>query len=168
MNIFVTDRCPAISAQALDDLRLNKMILESGQMLASALAEHGCPQSELPLRKDGTPFKARGWGSHPCTKWVKYSRENYEWLVAHTRALIIEKYRRTGVLHSMHRNMPRFDYGTKYMPLLGPSEFANCSLFKDELDVTEAYKKTMNSKWKADKRSPKWTNALMPDWANLS
>ena len=165
VNIFATDRDPAKSAQALDDLRLNKMILESVQMLAVALAEHGCPMSELPLKKDGTPFKAKGWGSHPCTVWAKYSVENYRWLVAHTHELIMEKFRRTGKLHSMNRNMPRLHSGAQYMPLAGPLEFANSSLFKDNRDVIQAYKETMIVKWTNDKRPPRWTNSDAPDWA---
>lgn len=33
MNIFVTDNSPKISAQALDDKRVVKMILETAQLL---------------------------------------------------------------------------------------------------------------------------------------
>jgi len=165
VNIFVTDECPIKCAQALDDLRLNKMILESVQMCAVALAENGCPPLELPQRKDGTPFKASGWSKHPCTVWVKQSRANYEWLVEHTKALILEMARRRGTLHSMHRNMPRLIQGSKYMPLAGLTPFANSSMFPDDLDVIMAYKATMLMKWAHDKRKPKWTNSDVPDWA---
>lgn len=167
MNIFVTDRDPTKSAQALDDLRLNKMILESVQMLAVALAENNCPINELPIKKDGTPFKARGWGSHPCTVWVKQSVHNYDWLVAHTGALINEMYRRRGTMHSAHRNMPGLISGRKYMPQQGPTEFANCSLYgkNTNADVVDCYRNTMRTKWSADKRKPKWTNAPAPWWA---
>ena len=34
MNIFALDKCPMQSAQWLDDIRKNKMILESAQMLS--------------------------------------------------------------------------------------------------------------------------------------
>lgn len=166
MNIFVTDPCPVKSAQALDDLRLNKMILESVQMCAVALAENGCPQLELPQKKDGTPFKATGWGKHPCTVWVKQSRANYEWLVEHTGALITEMYRRRGTLHSMHRNMPGLIEGRKYMPLSGPSEYANSSMFKNNPDVIQAYRETMVVKWNNDVRVPRWTNSSPPAWAS--
>jgi hypothetical protein len=167
MNIFATDRDPIKSAQALDDLRLNKMILESVQMLAVALAEHGCPTSELPKKKDGTPFSTKGWRNHPCTVWTRESRANYQWLVAHTEALIIEKFKRTGKLHSMHRNMPGLHSGEQYMPLAGPTEFTNSSMYGKNTgaNIIDCYRNTMRSKWLADKRPPKWTNSQAPDWA---
>ncbi len=39
MNIFVTDSCPIQSAQVLDDSRLNKMLLESVQLMEFTIYE---------------------------------------------------------------------------------------------------------------------------------
>ena len=36
--------------------------------------------------------------------------------------------------------------------------FANCSLYKDDSDVTSAYKKTMVDKWTNDKKPPTKTS----------
>ena len=51
MNIFVTDKDPVVAAQNLCDKHINKMIVESAQMLANAFslerqAESDCPRSQ--------------------------------------------------------------------------------------------------------------------------
>ena len=167
MNIFVTDPDPVESAKALDDLRLNKMIIESVQMLTVALATHGCPSSEIPIKKDGTPFKDSGWVNHPCTVWVKSSKSNYNWLVEHTVALINEMQARTGTLHSASQNIPRLISGAQYIPEHGLYKFANCSMYgqNTDADIVLCYRNTMKTKWVTDKRPPKWTNASKPTWA---
>lgn len=166
MNIFVTDPDPIKSALALDDLRLNKMILESVQMLGAALAKYSCPTSEMPLKKDGGAFKGSGWQKHPCTVWVGDSRDNFIWLINHADAMITEMYRRRGTHHSMHRNISRLISASKYIPQQGLTDFVNCSLIKqDNIDVFESYKMTMIAKWSKDLRPPKWTNAIPPSWA---
>ena len=37
MNIFVTSNCPILSAQALDNKRVVKMVLETAQVLSTAI-----------------------------------------------------------------------------------------------------------------------------------
>jgi len=37
MNIFVTSNCPKLSAQALDNKRVVKMVLETAQLLSTAI-----------------------------------------------------------------------------------------------------------------------------------
>lgn len=41
MNIFVVDEDPAICAEYLDDKRVVKMVLETAQMLSTALGDAG-------------------------------------------------------------------------------------------------------------------------------
>lgn len=50
MNIFATDPCPIKSAQFLDDKRVIKMILESAQMLCTALHQLGYDK-EIPYKQ---------------------------------------------------------------------------------------------------------------------
>jgi hypothetical protein len=44
------------------------------------------------------------------------------------------------------------------------TNFPNCSLFKEELDVHKAYRMGFFEKWKKDKRPPRWTNRKPPEW----
>ena len=130
MNIFVVDRNPIEAADALCDIHVNKMIVESMQMLTTALKQSGLlAPNELPFRKDGiTRYSGNAHPHHPCTKWVgehldkptfttQYSTDemqtverwiggmvihapNYCWLYSHTEQLLQEFEKRYGKTHS--------------------------------------------------------------------
>lgn len=72
MNIFVLDKSPHLSAWALADVHVNKMIVESMQMLTTALHQTGVLSADhLPFRADGkTRYSGNAHPHHPCTKWV--------------------------------------------------------------------------------------------------
>ena len=72
MNIFVLDRTPYLSAWALSDVHVNKMVVESMQMLTTALHQTGVLRADqLPFRADGkTRYSGNAHVHHPCTKWV--------------------------------------------------------------------------------------------------
>ena len=74
MNIFALDKCPMQSALWLDDIRKNKMILESAQMLSTAVRWLD-PDTTLPVYK-------LAYMNHPCTKWARKSRANFSWLLS--------------------------------------------------------------------------------------
>ena len=46
MNIFVLDENPITAASYIDDRRLSKMIIESGQMMRAALGRHGLTEEK--------------------------------------------------------------------------------------------------------------------------
>lgn len=98
MNIFYLDEDPIISAQMIDDVRLPKMIVESTQMLASALLANGADPESMPLTKSGTRYKG-GYRHHPCTKWAGLSTANFSWLAHHAFGLLSE-YRKRFKPHS--------------------------------------------------------------------
>jgi hypothetical protein len=165
MNIFVTHPDPTVSAQNLDDLRVNKMILESASLMANAMAYHGAPIAALPVNAAGQPYRTVGWQQHPCCLWVKQSKSNYLWLSEHLSELIAEKHRRTGRAHSMVQNHPRLILGMNFIPPGPCTDFVNCTPYKMIPDVIQAYRMTMIDKWKADIRAPKWTGTECPSWA---
>jgi hypothetical protein len=69
MNIFVLDHDIRRCAQAHCDRHVSKMILESVQMLCTALNKKGFD----------TPYRSTHV-KHPCVLWVEESRDNFEWL----------------------------------------------------------------------------------------
>ena len=71
MNIFVVSRHPAICAQALDDKRLNKMILETTQIL--------CAVINLEADAQVTPYKT-SHATHPITIWALRDKDHQRWL----------------------------------------------------------------------------------------
>jgi hypothetical protein len=167
VNIFVTDSDPVKSAQALDDVRLNKMILESVQMLSSALHINGLHKNKLPKTLKGEPYKPTHT-KHPCTIWVSVNRANYNWLLAHLKAMIEEYSYRTGKVHGCSSTLKELENGLSSIPQGDLAGFQNSSEFKSCLDTVEAYRKTMNFKWKKDKIKLKWSKRHPPEWIDSS
>jgi hypothetical protein len=140
MNIFVTSQCPAESARHLDNKRVIKMILESAQMLSTAI--------------DG-PYKPTHV-NHPCTIWARKTRSNYMWLLEHMVHLCIEYTRRYGKVHACERFISLFASNAYKVISGGLTPFANCTTYKHVDDVHLAYQLFMNDKWDNDKRKPSW------------
>jgi len=166
MNIFATSDCPTVSAQNLDDKRVNKMILESCQMLGTALRVHGTPEAELPTTKAGKPY-GKTHQNHPCTLWAGATQGNYMWLLEHMEALCNEFHERMHHTHACEANLGILRKGVQYIPQGTRQEFQNSSQFKEIRDVCEAYRMTMRFKWDhLDKTPPKWSGmATRPHWA---
>ena len=96
MNIFALDQCPMQSALWLDDIRKNKMILESAQMLSTAVRTL-CPDTDLEVYRVA-------YLNHPCTIWARQSRANFRWLLSHMSHLFIQK----GGVHKSALLIPLF------------------------------------------------------------
>ena len=165
MNIFHTDNDPIVCAKNLDDVRVNKMIIESAALLANAIAFYGGSSSDLPISKtSGQPFKTKAWQNHPSCLWVKQSRSNYEWLYSHMVGLIDELKYRKDTSHSMINNLQVISNGFKFVPPGPLMPFANCTPYKQISNQIEAYRMTMAYKWEHDAKRPKWTKAAAPNW----
>ena len=104
MNIFVLDTDPHAAARMMCDKHIPKMLVESAQMMASALRRHGVDESELPLTRRGTPYKM-SFPHHPCTKWVGDSYQNFMWLYEHAKAISQEYLKRFGNRRGTHRTV---------------------------------------------------------------
>lgn len=142
-------------AKALDDLRLNKMIIETAQLLSTAMRERGYIGNDIYK----TTHK-----NHPCAVWARESSENYKWLLLYMSDLVEERMNRTGKTHKSYQIFNALCGGPKLMPQGPMTPFSNCSLYKDH-GIFDAYKLTMIDKWAKDKRPPKWTKTGKPSWA---
>ena len=157
MNIFATDSCPTECARALDDKRLGKMLIETGQLLSAAI-----------WNNDGEGFYRRTHMSHPCAVWAGWDRCNYIWLSDHWQALALEWQIRFIKEHgagceenavAIHRGLEVFGVGE------GMTPFPEC--LPDDLrlhpeGVHEAYRQCLRRKWAEG--SPKWTKRGAPKW----
>lgn len=103
MNIFVLDENPITAASYIDDQRLSKMIIESGQMMRAALGRHGLTEEKCIeygiLTSKGTPWKITH-KNHPCTLWAGDSWANFDWLANHAIGLCVEFKSRFGKTHA--------------------------------------------------------------------
>ena len=79
MNIFALDSNAELCARYHCDQHAIKMILESVQLLCTALNKKGFT----------TPYKSTH-AKHPCVLWVESSYDNFQWLVSLTEALNAE------------------------------------------------------------------------------
>jgi Pyrimidine dimer DNA glycosylase len=162
VNIFVVSRTPALCARALDDQRLNKMILESAQMLCTALHIHGYEQ-----RAD--LYKA-AYQKHPCTVWTFQTQGNYNWHLLLFEAMLVEYSYRFAKTHAARRLLKHLRLGLLRLPAGGRQPFANCTPFKGieapatEEDLLMAYRNTLRGKWNAQPKAPKWTKRGPPLW----
>jgi hypothetical protein len=166
MNIFLSESCPISSAQALDDRRLVKMVLETAQLLSAAARMMGVENEAL--------YKITH-ANHPCGKFARQSFANFSFLYIHGWALAREYHNRYGKTHASEAVIqaawdgvlnlldpkPRPYRLTKFFE--GPFELSfNCSGFNSG-DLYEDYKNCLRAKWDAD-TNPTWTKRGQPEW----
>jgi len=176
LNIFFVDSDPVVAAQSLVDKHVVKMILESAQLLSTA---HRLLDGEEFEGKTKTGRKAKRWKlhdarenviysathiNHPSAVWCRQSVENYNWLVDHFFALMLEynyrynkQHKCYGELSYMLSSPPKNlqDYDWTEMPSCMADEY------KISTDPIENYR---NYYIKGKSHIHKWTNREQPDW----
>ena len=145
MNIFVVSPEPWKCANYLDDKRVIKMVLETAQLLATAVNVSG-----------GKATYKTTHLNHPCSIWVRSSRANYKWTLALFQELLREYENRYGKIHKCRDYLLEFHEGQFLISEGELTPFVNCTPFKDEPNVFVAYKMCLDDKWKNDKRKPTW------------
>src|SRR5215831_8662187 len=136
MNIFAISSDPIQCAQALDDKRLNKMIVETCQILCAAL--------HLTDRGSQSLYKA-AYLRHPIVLWATDDERSF----------------RTGKRdHRSTRLIP--ELGLHVCADAAPAAFENCTAYKSVKDVHAAYRQTLCDKWQNDNQPPRWTNRGAP------
>lgn len=121
MNIFVLDNNPRMAAIMLCDKHVNKMLLESAQLVCSAI-NHKAGEQVTPYRTTHL--------NHPCTIWTRASQENLNWLLSHAKELNLQYKIRYGKLHN-HKSWEVIKDVIKnsrewvsMLPDIGPTPFA--------------------------------------------
>lgn len=161
MNIFVTDECPYISANNLDNKRMVKMLLESVQLLCTAINEHG----------GITPYRTTH-KNHPSAIWARETRLNFEWLFRHATQLSKNYTKVYGKIHKCETILDKIynDNLDEIVPFGPLTQFANCAAhngkgisFKQELYAPTAYKWYLIARWNTDTKKPIWSLG-MPNW----
>lgn len=161
MNIFATYDCPVKSALVLDDLRLNKMIVESAQMLSAVMHKNNIK---------GNWYKP-AYLKHPCTIWAGISKENYLWLCTHALAMCMIFEETNKKIHGSERILLRLKEMSSRLQSSQLTPFEDCTTFKlrTDLSVTERYKLYLVEKWEDDlrvKRIPTWRCRKIPEFYN--
>lgn len=99
MNLFFLAQNPQDAARLQADVHIVKMILESYQMLCTAL--------RFALNPVVWPFTLCKitHKNHPTTKWIRFSAENYSWTLQHGLALCKEYTRRYEKIHALESKL---------------------------------------------------------------
>lgn len=157
MNIFVLDRNPRQAARDHCDKHVNKMILESAQMLCSAL--NFISQDQI------TPYKTTHL-KHPCTQWVLTSRSNAAWLLDLAGELNIEWRKRNGHPATRQHKSWEVMYSIQHLVSLlphtnGVTPFAQAmpDEYKNPNDPIAAYRAYYHTKTFAE-----WQKTPVPYW----
>lgn len=190
MQIFVTDPCPQKCAEALDDKRVNKMILESSQLLSAALFlnnAHEQDSGKMLSRKISLNIMSNfvdslncsvsypcfpagpGWHNHPLAKWAAESRANYSWLNRHLFHLLVEYEARSDKRHAYANHSAFYTLSNAYIKGEKQTPFLNCTApqFKDSSrNIHKVYREYLSWKWReVDSRKPVWSKPTnKPEW----
>lgn len=131
------------------------MILESCQMLATAINENG----------GKAPYKSTH-KNHPSNIWCRESYENWIWLWNHMVALQYEYKKRRGKVHKSFLIFLKSDVklqAKKVIPSKGLTKKPNCAANKSKGvdckhigDIYEAYRQYLSMRWEGDKHEPRW------------
>ena len=152
MNIFVLDQDVETCAQYHCDQHVVKMILESVQLLCTALNKKGF----------ATPYKSTHI-KHPCVYWVEESFDNFLWLKKLAMALNAE-YRYRYEKESDHKSIRVLDQISEYSyPGRGLTEFAQAmpDKYKVPGDAVKAYRQFYAGE---KMRFATWSGRPAPEW----
>ena len=154
MNIFVLGYSPKEAAMYHCDKHRNKMQLEGAQLLSSAI------NLATRILPDGI-YKATHI-NHPCSKWVRSSRQNYLWLRNLILWLGYEAWKDSGNVHTSCRKA--MSWPVPDLPDIGLTEFAQAmpEQFRCE-DPVQAYR---NCYMYHKPHLLYWKNRRVPDWVD--
>lgn len=165
MNIFVVSRDWDTCARALDDKRLNKMILETAQIL--------CTVINLEEGAKVTPY-SNTHEHNELTKWAAREIYHQRWLWQLGMAYGREITHRFGRKHSCQLVLEGLTFNWPKLAMvprvLDEDEFYNAARHKKlgldftHLPVRKAYRLYLSARWPNDKRKPVWTNREQPTW----
>ena len=176
MNIFYVEENPTAAAEALVDKHVVKMILESAQLLSTA---HRIIDGHEIEGKSPTGRKARRWIlddaresilymathiNHPSAVWCRQSVENYNWLVDHFFALMIEYTHRYGKTHKCYGELSyMLQSPPNNLKEWDPTPMPSC--MAEEYIISEDPLTNYRNYYRIGKVNlHKWTNREPPRW----
>ena len=163
VNLFAVHADPRVSAFMLSDQHTIKMPLETIQMIATGLREHGADDDMLIeagiLTKAGTPYRSTH-KNHPATIWVSTTRANFMWAWLHGMALCESYSKRYGKTHACEAPLMASITLINLIPDGPLTPFAQCfpEEYKDS-DPIIGYRRY----YAHEKASQRWNHSDKPD-----
>lgn len=158
MNIFYLDSDITKCAQAHCDKHVNKMILESAQLLASAIHVID-PQ----LAQDTPDIYRLTHKNHPCAVWVRQSAYHYIYLLDLMEELNKEAQYRYGHTKDHVSLVKAREWKMPHLPFTLPTEPPKC--MPDDLKQIDNTVEAYREYYKRDKHDiAAWTKRESPVW----
>ena len=158
MNIFFLDKTPEKSAEYHCDKHVVKMILETAQMLSTAINKYAMGIDSSRLYKNAHP-------KHPSTIWMGSTRDNFMWGLKLGQELSKEYTKRYGKKHKSSNIIDNI-IQSKYYEVIPTGELTTPpQCMPDEFkhdDYVIAYRnyykgaKRYFAKWDKLKNTPDW------------
>lgn len=167
MNIFYLDRDPYHAAKQICDIHVNKMIIESAQMLSAA--HHVLNPDSVPIGATKLTHK-----NHPSSIWVRSSSLHYEWLYQYTLSLCEVYTKRTGKLHKIFverlpslAQLPNIgNYGFSEPPKCMPDQY---KINPSTIHSYQAYLNAKYTEWvNREKPLKVYFSTFLPDWIDIA
>ena len=140
-----------------------KMIVESCQMLANC---YSLEQLEFAPKTKKDTVRKHSYYNHRCSKWVRESIYNFDWLLTHAIEMVEEKLYRGGKLHFCidfltwcKLNEPNLPHINQTKPALAMPDEYKCD------DPVESYRRYY-TECKRNTIRMTWTKRQPPEWWN--
>lgn len=151
MNIFVLDNDINRCVQYYVDAHVNKMILESAQLLCTT---HWATGNKAPYKLTHL--------NHPISLWVRESKDNYLWLCELGLAIVREYEYRKGKTHASKKII---EWCKDNIPNLPSKGLTSHYLAMPDKYRTDDVVKSYRNYYQGDKQHLfKWTKRPKPNW----
>jgi hypothetical protein len=160
MNVFLPyERDFKKSIQSLDDVRLNKQVLECYQLLNNYVR---MIQGETKVV----------YIHHPVFKHFTESEINYQALMKYANETCIEYQYRFGVEHKLCKEINEWwdypeDIEKLYTPYFMRGSLGQPEYIRTTENVSKLFQERLVDKWKSDKRQPRWTKREVPEFYEI-
>lgn len=166
MNIFRLDNDPVQAAVYQHDKHVVKMVVETAQLLSTALRTICLNSSSINTNNLYKVTHVR----HPCSIWTMSAPENMQWLFEHGYALLNEYTHRYNKIHKSSIVIDNANAIAKHVPtkawtqeILVPPQCMPEEYHRS--DVVEAYRQYyISCKLMPAGRPAKWRNRKVPVW----
>jgi hypothetical protein len=162
MNIFILDEDPKTSSQYLCDQHVNKMILETVQILCDVALDLG--------QNPDTVLYKHTKGNQLPQKWILESKCNWFW-VKYYLFHLHERYR--GQSFKNHKSYITFQNSNLWGPEIKPitpfpltwnDVMFNCWNPKEPVESHRRYYFNKYNKWLSQGKQMTWNSGTKPEW----
>lgn len=156
MNIFILDTDVKLNAQYHANTHVVKQVLEYCQLLSTACHLHGVAVEGM--------YKLTH-KSHPSTVWLLESKQNFDYLLSLTEALLEEYTHRYGKVHASSRLIPLFKSVQNNIPK-GCNKLTKFAIVvnKEVSNTNDAVTDYRTLYMTAKRDLCKWKNREIPHW----